>query len=110
MNNLSEIKSSANYEFFLKNSVNKSESAKAILEKIKNGYNPTEADIFELMNTDQERIDEYRAFHDIRDKVSSNEKISKEDLELLISELDLDGKLSPELVDRITLSEKTNNK
>ena len=82
----------------------------AILEEMKNVYVPNEADVFELMNTDQKKIDEYRSFYDLREKVSSNEKISKEDLELLISELDLDGKLSPELIDKITLSDKANNK
>ncbi len=110
MDNLSELKSKANYEFFLKNSVNKSKSAKAILEKIKEGYDPNDADIFELTNTDQKRIDEYRTFYDIREKVSSNEKISKDDLEFLINELDLNGKLSSDLIDKISLNEKTSNK
>ena len=110
MNNLNVAKAKGSYEFFLRNSKNKSQRAMAILEEMKNVYVPNEADVFELMNTDQKKIDEYRSFYDLREKVSSNEKISKEDLELLISELDLDGKLSPELIDKITLSDKANNK
>ncbi len=88
---LEEAIVSNRYQYYEKNRINHSDSADRIMEKIKNGYDPNEADVFELMNDSEEKIKLYRRFYEIRDKVGKERRISKEDFDFLISILGVDS-------------------
>ena len=74
------------YNFYLSKKVNNSDHANMILEKIKNGYEPNEADVFELCCDEQDKIDEYREMYDIKQRVS-NGQISQADYDYLINKI-----------------------
>lgn len=79
------------YNYYSSKRVNNSEHADAILEQIKNGYDPNEADIFELLCDDEEKISEYRAMFDIRQRVKSGQ-ISVKDYDYLIEKIGISDK------------------
>lgn len=58
------------FDYYNNNRENYSESANNIMIKIKNGYKPNMADIFELFCTDEEKINDYRMKFNIFNKVS----------------------------------------
>ena len=83
------------YNYYLKNRINNSESANKILEKIKNGYEPNKADVFELCCNNQEKIDEYREMYNLEERVKDG-KISEEDYNYLINKIGInDDYLEP---------------
>ena len=108
MNDVETARVSAMYEYFSKHANNTSGSAKEILSKIKNGYVPNEKDVFELIETDQKKIDKYKAFYDIRQRIRENGKVSEEDLKFLVNELGLDKDLSADVINNFNKSDLVN--
>ncbi len=82
------------YEYYKKNRKNFSKEAETILDKIREGYIPNEADVFELLETDQRKINQYRKFYEIKDSISKNGRINQEDLKFLIQQLGIDEQTS----------------
>ena len=72
------------YEQYQKQKINNSDSANNIMNKIKNGYIPNDADVFELCCDDQKKVDEYREMFDIKQRVKDG-KISEQDYQFLIA-------------------------
>ncbi len=102
----------ARYNTYKESTVNQSKSAQAILAKIKNGYVPNEADVFELTNTDQALIDAYRANYEIQQTIKINGKIYYDDLVNLIKQMDVDEATGLEMIrgfDQNGLIETTND-
>ena len=60
--------------------------ANMILEQIKNGYEPNDADVFELCCDEQDKIDEYREMYDIKQRVKDGQ-ISEKDYNYLINKI-----------------------
>ena len=94
-----EAKASQRFEYYSEKRLNFSDDSNSIINKIKDGYDPNEADVFELLETDQRRIDEYRKFYNIRKNIEDNGNISEEDLEFLVKKLNVDEKTSNKLID-----------
>ena len=84
----------AAYDFYRKHTVNRTEGALIILKKIKNGYEPTNADFFELTNTDPKIIEEYREFHSLDDSESDKDYIA-----FLAKDYGLSEEVVEELID-----------
>lgn len=87
-------KVSQRYDYYSKERLNFSDNATSIMNKIKDGYVPNEADVFELLERDQKKIDDYRKFYNIRKNMEDTGKISEGDLKFLIESLDVDDKTS----------------
>lgn len=85
------------YNYYLKVKTNNSERANMILEKIKNGYEPNDADVFELCCDDEEKIMEYRKMFDIKQRVKDGH-ISKNDYEYLIEKIGINDKYLEDLL------------
>ena len=77
-----------NYEFYKNHLGNDSVEALTLLEKIKDGYNPTQKDVFIIMCEDKNMIVEYTRFYDIRERVSKG-FISEEDFDYLIRRMEI---------------------
>lgn len=87
------------YETYAKQQVNFSPSANAIMEKIKNGYDPNQADVFELMTNDQAKVDKYRYFYDLKQKaLDTSKEFTEEEFDSLI---DLMGLKDETLISRL---------
>jgi len=84
----------ARYEYYKNNRKNVSKEAEGILNKIREGYIPNEADVFELLETDQNKINQYRKFYKIKDSISKDGRINQEDLNFLIKQLGIDEQTS----------------
>ena len=95
---LEKATTKARYEYYKKNRINFSKSSEEILEKIKNGYIPNEKDVFELLTTEEEKINQYKKFYDIKDSISKNGTIDKENLDFLIKQLNLDEQTTNMLI------------
>ena len=80
-----------NYRFYLEHLGNDSPEALALLEKIKEGYNPNQRDVFVIMCDDKNKIEEYTRFYDIRERVSKG-VISEEDFDYLIMRMEIGDK------------------
>ncbi|MBR1718233.1 MAG: hypothetical protein IJ715_03065 [Bacilli bacterium] len=94
------------YNYYLKTKTNNSEHANMILEKIKNGYEPNDADVFELYCDDEEKITEYREMFDIKQRVKGGQ-ISEKDYEYLIKKIGINDKFLEEaLREKFTSSGK----
>ena len=94
------------YNYYLKAKTNNSEHANMLLEKIKNGYEPNDADVFELCCDDEEKITEYREMFDIKQRVKDG-KISKKDYEYLINKIGINDEYLEEVLrEKFTLSGK----
>ena len=94
------------YNYYLKTKTNNSEHANKILEKIKNGYEPNDADVFELYCDDEEKITEYREMFDIKQRVKGGQ-ISEKDYEYLIKKIGINDKFLEEaLREKFTSSGK----
>ena len=94
------------YNYYLKVKTNNSEHANMLLEKIKNGYEPNDADVFELCCDDEEKNAEYREMFDIKQRVKDGQ-ISKKDYEYLIKKIGInDEYLEGLLREKFTLSGK----
>lgn len=93
-----KVLSQCRYEYYKKNRVNESTAADMILAKIKNGYDPNEADVFELMCDDDSKINQYRKYYNIKKQIENDEKISESDLMFLIEQLNLNSSESNELI------------
>ena len=65
---------------------NFSAEAEAVFEKIQNGEELTELDVFIICNDNQKQIDEYKKFYNIRKNIKDG-KLSKNDLYFLIDTL-----------------------
>jgi len=74
------------YNYYLSKKINNSDHANMILEQIKNGYEPNDADVFELCCDEQDKIDEYREMYDIKQRVKDGQ-ISEEDYNYLINKI-----------------------
>ena len=74
-----------NYKFYLAMATNESDSAKAILEKIKNGYEPNEVDLMELIESDPVKLDQYRKIYDIRSRLRKEGVIKESDVNYLLA-------------------------
>lgn len=91
------------YNYYLSKKVNNSESANKILERIKDGYEPNTADIFELCCDNQKKIDEYREMFDVEQRVK-NGKISKADYEFLIEKIGINDEYLESLLRQMFIS------
>lgn len=78
------------YNFWLEKRINYSNSANEILERISEGYDPNEADVFELCCDNEEQIRQYRAMYELKQRVKGG-KISKKDFAILIKEIGLEN-------------------
>ena len=78
--------SNQRYNYYLSKKINNSDHANMILEQIKNGYEPNDADVFELCCDEQDKIDEYREMYDIKQRVKDGQ-ISEEDYNYLINKI-----------------------
>ena len=92
------VLSQCRYEYYKKNRVNKTKNADLILTKINKGYEPNEADVFELMCEDYNKINMFRKYYDIKTKIENDEKIPEKDLLFLIEQLNLNSDESDELI------------
>ena len=91
------------YNYYLSKKVNNSESANKILERIKDGYEPNAADIFELCCDDQKKIDEYREMFDVEQRVK-NGKISEADYDFLIEKVGINDEYLESLLRQMFIS------
>lgn len=78
------------YEYYANHCINKTNRAVKILESIKNGHILDKYEIFELMCDDYSKIEEYTKMEKLKDKISYNEAITKEDFEFLCNEINID--------------------
>ena len=77
-----------NYDFYLSKLGNDTPEALELLEKIKNGYEPNQRDVFVIMCNDLEQIKEYTTFYDLRERIK-NGIVSEQDFNYLISAMQI---------------------
>ena len=90
------------YEQYQKQKINNSDSANNIMNKIKNGYIPNEADVFELCCDNQKKVDEYREMFDIKQRVKDG-KISEQDYQFLINKIGINDDYLQSLIKKMFL-------
>ncbi len=91
------------YEQYQKQKINNSDSANSIMNKIKNGYIPNDADVFELCCDDQKKVDEYREMFDIKQRVKDG-KISEQDYQFLINKIGINDDYLQSLIKKLFLA------
>ena len=91
------------YEQYQKQKINNSDSANSIMNKIKNGYIPNDADVFELCCDDQKKVDEYRETFNIKQRVKDG-KISEQDYQFLISKIGINDDYLQSLIKKMFLA------
>ena len=91
------------YEQYQKQKINNSDSANSIMNKIKNGYIPNDADVFELCCDDQKKVDEYREMFNINQRVKDG-KISKQDYQFLINKIGINDDYLQSLIKKMFLA------
>ena len=91
------------YEQYQKQKINNSDSANNIMNKIKNGYIPNEADVFQLCCDDQKKVDEYREMFDIKQRVKDG-KISEQDYQFLINKIGINDDYLQSLIKKMFLA------
>ena len=91
------------YEQYQKQKINNSDSANSIMNKIKNGYIPNDADVFELCCDDQKKVDEYREMFNINQRVKDG-KISEQDYQFLINKIGINDDYLQSLIKKMFLS------
>lgn len=91
------------YEQYQKQKINNSDSANNIMNKIKNGYIPNDADVFELSCDDQKKVDEYREMFDIKQRVKDG-KISEQDYQFLINKIGINDDYLQSLIKKMFLA------
>ena len=91
------------YEQYQKQKINNSDSANSIMNKIKNGYIPNDADVFELCCDDQKKVDEYREMFDIKQRVKDG-KISEQDSQFLINKIGINDDYLQSLIKKMFLA------
>ena len=91
------------YEQYQKQKINNSDSANSIMNKIKNGYIPNDADVFELCCDDQKKVDEYREMFDIKQRVKDG-KISEQDYQFLINKIGINDDYLQPLIKKMFLA------
>lgn len=91
------------YEQYQKQKINNSDSANNIMDKIKNGYIPNDADVFELCCDVQKKVDEYREMFDIKQRVKDG-KISEQDYQFLINKIGINDDYLQSLIKQIFLN------
>ena len=69
------------------------------MDRIKNGYEPNEAPVFELISSHQNCVDLYRKMFNIRNEMNKNHSLSLGNLEFLIQALDLEKEYSQKLME-----------
>lgn len=94
---------SQRYEQYQKQKINNSDSANAIMDKIKNGYIPNEADVFELCYDNQKKVDEYREMFDVKQRVKDG-PISEQDYQFLINKIGINDDYLQSLIKQIFLN------
>ena len=70
------------------------------MNKIKNGYIPNDADIFELCCDNQKKVDEYREMFDIKQRVKDG-KISEQDYQFLINKIGINDDYLQSLIKKM---------
>ena len=73
-------------EYWKSQQKNFSESANLVIEKVQNGKKLNELDIFTLICDDDEKIQEYKKFFDIRESIKDG-KLTQEGLDFLVDKL-----------------------
>ena len=91
------------YEQYQKQKINNSDSANNIMNKIKNGYIPNDADVFELCCDDQKKVDEYREIFNINQRVKDG-KISEQDYQFLINKIGINDDYLQSLIKKMFLA------
>ena len=91
------------YEQYQKQKINNSDSVNNIMNKIKNGYIPNDADVFELCCDDQKKVDEYREMFNIKQRVKDG-KISEQDYQFLISKIGINDDYLQSLIKKMFLA------
>ena len=91
------------YEQYQKQKINNSDSANNIMNKIKNGYIPNDADVFELCCDDQKKVDEYREMFNINQRVKDG-KISEQDYQFLINKIGINDDYLQSLIKKMFLA------
>ena len=91
------------YEQYQKQKINNSDSANSIMNKIKNGYIPNDADVFELCCDDKKKVDEYREMFDIKQRVKDG-KISEQDYQFLINKIGINDAYLQSLIKKMFLA------
>ena len=91
------------YEQYQKQKINNSDSANSIMNKIKNGYIPNDADVFELCCDDQKKVDEYREMFNINQRVKDG-KISEQDYQFLINKIGINDDYLQSLIKKMFLA------
>lgn len=91
------------YEQYQKQKINNSAAANDIMNKIKNGYIPNDADVFELCCDDQKKVDEYREMFDIKQRVKDG-KISEQDYQFLINKIGINDDYLQSLMKQMFLA------
>ena len=91
------------YEQYQKQKINNSDSANNIMNKIKNGYIPNDADVFELCCDDQKKVDEYREMFNIKQRVKDG-KISEQDYQFLINKIGINDDYLQSLIKKMFLA------
>ena len=91
------------YEQYQKQKINNSDSDNNIMNKIKNGYIPNDADVFELCCDDQKKVDEYREMFDIKQRVKDG-KISEQDYQFLINKIGINDDYLQSLIKKMFLA------
>lgn len=80
------------YKFWLSQRKNFSESANLILSKIKDGYDPNDADVFEICSDNEKQIEEFRNMYKLKQRVKKG-KISEEDFNYLVTLIGFDDNI-----------------
>ena len=91
------------YEQYQKQKINNSDSVNNIMNKIKNGYIPNDADVFELCCDDQKKVDEYREMFNIKQRVKDG-KISEQDYQFLINKIGINDDYLQSLIKKMFLA------
>ena len=91
-----------NYDFYLSKLGNSTPEALDLLERIKNGYQPNQRDVFVIMCDNLEQIERYTTFYDLRER-TKNGTISERDFNFLLKEMQInDPNLESQLRSKFT--------
>lgn len=111
---IQEARKKAMFNVYSRRRINFSPEANAIMEKIAEGIEPTKLEVFILTCNEPEKIELYRTFYGIQERISENGKIDNRDFDFLIetlniNDLELENMLR-ELFSQRGLIDSDNNK
>ena len=101
MDELEQAKIKQLVEFYRSVRVNFSPETDKIMKEIEKGKEPSELDVFLLINNDPIEIENYKKYYQLKEK-AKNGKINRDDIIFLVNELRInDEELEKKLIDEL---------